>query len=478
MSFGSFCSFTSQITAINLACVQYVLHWLINLRKSYHWRFEFYDEPLQGCFGLVRGKMVRRSLISVSFLFCSPSLVVGQALDVIDQAGRYTVKITAAVDYPFGNERKGTWRGAGFLIDRDRGWILTNAHVAGKSPSKLRLSFKDRPYVSAHKVYVDNHLDLAIISVEAERIPADASIGALQCNTEPPAGAAVIAFGHPWSLDYTATRGIVSGTKPRSGEEKLQTDAAINPGNSGGPLIDVATGLILGINSSGIARSVSEGLNFAVPALLACKVVDLLKQGTDPAPPLLPVKFATTQKDRELVVADAVGAWSGALKAGDRVISVNSDQTARFASRFLSHARGASALDVEVQRGEGRVSLKLEVPDEKDRVTRLGVHVSGMVIGRSTVPGYDPTVMLVQFVDEASTADQASFLEGDHILSVNGKSVKSTEEMLTSFAAANGREVEVIIRRPRFTLITGRYDYFARTLDVSDVFEIDENGKR
>jgi serine protease Do len=421
---------------------------------------------------------MRMALIILALCPFTVSLAAGQPLDVIDQAGRYTVKISAAVDYPFGAERKGTWRGAGFLIDRERGWILTNAHVAGKSPSRLRVSFKDRPYVTARKIYVDNHLDLAVIAVGTERIPANALTGSLQCKAEPLAGAAVIAFGHPWSLDYTATRGIVSGTKSRSGEEKLQTDAAINPGNSGGPLIDVETGLVLGINSSGIARSVSEGLNFAVTALLACRIVDLLKQGIDPAPPLLPVAFATTQKDRELVVAEAMDAWSGKLKAGDRVLAVNGDETARFASRFLSHARGANALDIGVQRGEDRVLLKLEVPDQKDRVTRLGVHVSGMVIGRSTVPGYDPTVMWIQFVDEASTADQASFSEGDQILSVNGISVKSPEEVLKAFSAANEHEVEVIIRRPRFTLISGRYDYFARTLDVSDVFEIDENGRR
>ena len=51
------------------------------------------------------------------------------ANDVIEAAGRYTVKITTAVDYSFGNEKKGTWRGSGFLVDRERRWILTNAHV-------------------------------------------------------------------------------------------------------------------------------------------------------------------------------------------------------------------------------------------------------------------------------------------------------------------------------------------------------------
>ena len=158
--------------------------------------------------------------------------------DVISEASFYTVKFTTAVDYPFGNDRKGTSRGSGFLVDKERGWILTNAHVASRSPSHLRVSFKDQPYTAAQKVYVDNHLDLAVIKVDPSKIPASAVAANLFCGQEPAPGLPVIAFGHPWNLDYTATRGIISGTKSLSDVEQLQTDAALNPGNSGGPLID------------------------------------------------------------------------------------------------------------------------------------------------------------------------------------------------------------------------------------------------
>ena len=152
------------------------------------------------------------------------------ANDVIESAGRFTVKITTAVDYSFGTERKGTSRGAGFLVDRERGWVLTNAHVAAKSPSTVRVSFKDRPYSKVEKVYVDNHLDLAVLRVDLANIPDEAVVASMKCEGEPAAGLPVIAFGHPWGLDYTATRGIISGTKSLEGEEALQTDAALNPG--------------------------------------------------------------------------------------------------------------------------------------------------------------------------------------------------------------------------------------------------------
>lgn len=227
-----------------------------------------------------------------------------RANDVIETAARYTVKITTAIDYAFGNERKGTARGSGFLVDRERGWLLTNAHVVGKSPSTLRASFKDRPYAKADKVHVDNQLDLAVIRIDPDKIRDTAAVAPLNCDAELRPGMAVVAFGHPWGLDYTATRGIVSGVKTLDGQEALQTDAALNPGNSGGPLIDAQTGRVIAVNAATLNKSVSEGLNFAVPIRHACVVLDLLRAGKDPAPPLLPVTFATTSRERELVVAN------------------------------------------------------------------------------------------------------------------------------------------------------------------------------
>lgn len=423
--------------------------------------------------------MIRQALLAFGLASIAVnSQSQAQVLDAIEQANRYTIKIVTAVDYPFGSDKKGTFRGSGFLVDKERGWFLTNAHVASKSPSTIRASFKDRPYAAIEKVYVDNHLDLAVIKMDPTKIPPGAEEAKLMCDGESPAGRAVIAYGHPWGLDFTATRGIISGTKPRDGEEKLQTDAALNPGNSGGALIDVETGVVLGINSSGFAKSVAEGLNFAVPSKLACRILELLKQGKNPAPPILPIDFATTTKDRELVIAQVRGEWVGKLTPGDRVLAVNGDETARFGSRVISQMRGEKTALMKVRRGESIEEVQLNVPTTLDEVKRAGVYVSGMVVGRSTVTGYDPSVMWIQFVDDASTAEQSQINEGDQLVSVNGINVRNLREVLAAFKEVEGREVEVIVRRPRFTLISGRYEHFVRNLEVKSVYEIDENGAK
>lgn len=148
------------------------------------------------------------------------------------------------------------------------------------------------------------------------------------------------------------TRGIISGTKALQGEETLQTDAALNPGNSGGALIDAVSGVVVGVNASTYSKAVTEGLNFAVPSKQACTILNLLRQGKDPSPPILPVTFATTSKERELVVAQSNGDWAGVLKPGDRILGVNGDQTARFSTRFVSYFRRGEPVQVQIRRAQ------------------------------------------------------------------------------------------------------------------------------
>lgn len=105
----------------------------------------------------------------------------------------------------------------------------------------------------------------------------------------------------------------------------------------------------------------------------------------NPAPPILPIEFATTTKDRELIIAQVRGDWVGKLQPGDRVLAVNGDETARFGSRVISHMRGENSVLMKVRRGAAIEVVKLNVPTSLDEVKRAGFHASGMVVGRSTI---------------------------------------------------------------------------------------------
>jgi len=129
--------------------------------------------------------------------------------------------------------------GSGFIVSAD-GIILTNAHVVGRSPSRVEVALYGQDFSEATKIYVDPYLDFAIIRVPQGVDTSGIEEPRLECDRIPSVGHPVGAFGHPWRLQFTGTRGIISGVTARFRTELLQTDAPINQGNSGGPLISSA----------------------------------------------------------------------------------------------------------------------------------------------------------------------------------------------------------------------------------------------
>ena len=418
--------------------------------------------------------MMRASSVAVAIVLAM-STVPAVAGDVIEDASRFTVKTMTAIEYAFGSESKGAFRGSGFLVDRERGWILTNAHVVGRSPSTIRINFKDQPRVTAKKVYIDSHLDLAVVAVPTASIPAESTAAQLECDSSPQAGREVIAFGHPWGLDFTATRGIISGTKLIGGVEAVQTDAALNPGNSGGPLIDAATGKIVGINRATYSKSKAEGLSFAVPMKLVCTVLDLLRAGRDPAPPVMPVTFASSFNEGELIVAKAGAMWSNDLRPGDRIVAVDGQKQTGYASRVIDRLRGNEKTTFTISR-EGIVrDVLLDVPEKRDHVTRYGILTSGMIIGPSTLRTEDQTEMYVQMVDDASLAEQAQIHSGDIVSSIDGVLVRSTADVENALKGKAGKEVEVIVKRER-ERNASRVDFLVRRVEVEEIRIVTEQG--
>ena len=152
----------------------------------------------------------------------------------------------------------GQARGTGFFIRPDS--VLTNAHVV-EGQSSVHLQIGDKKY-SARVANVSKGTDLAVLQVYNPD-PAQPTLR-LGAAADVRVGQEVIAIGSALGvLSNTVTRGIVSAVRQAGQVTLLQTDAAINPGNSGGPLVD-RNGIVIGVNSMGIARQVGEGLAFAV----------------------------------------------------------------------------------------------------------------------------------------------------------------------------------------------------------------------
>lgn len=190
---------------------------------------------------------------------------------------------------PFGNRRndgggeeeyKQEGAGSGVVISSD-GYIVTNNHVAAGA-DEMEVSLYDKRTFKAKLVGTDPSTDIALLKIDAKDLP----FIQFANSDDLKVGQWVVAVGNPFDLESTVTAGIVSAkgrsininTDKAPIEAFIQTDAAVNPGNSGGALVNL-NGDLIGINSA-IASPTGTfaGYSFAVPANLAAKVIEDLRQ--------------------------------------------------------------------------------------------------------------------------------------------------------------------------------------------------------
>jgi S1-C subfamily serine protease len=393
---------------------------------------------------------------------------------IFKNALRYTVQIRATVPIPFYGDRKGSGLGAGFLVDPGRGWIMTNAHVVSRSPSRVEVAFYGQEFAAATKVYVDPFLDVAILKADEQIDTRAIEVPPLECDALPRVGHPVGAFGHPWRLLFTGTRGIISGVTARYSTELLQTDAPINQGNSGGPLISLETGRIVGINTAGIAGA--QNTNFAVATKYACRILQLLQRGEDPSPPDLKLVYFRDVDDRkELRVARSY-ASDGLLKLmpGDLIKGVVGSPDAIENETRLLHAlrgtkdhsslsvlRGGEALIVSGRRGAFPKVLE-----------RRGVYVSGVLFAPVTIRDaaeIGAAGLMVHHVEAGSAGQSQEIRPSDLLEALDGVRVDDIDQLFERLAQVRdaGRRATFTFRR----IISGEalFSYMQRRLPVTEL---------
>lgn len=148
--------------------------------------------------------------------------------------------------------------GTGFYMD-EYNIIITNEHVV-RDNKEVVIVGHGFDKTLAKVIFLDSKHDLAFI--EAPENHKMSTIGFLK-NKKLNQGQGVIAVGHPFGLDFSATQGIISNLLQKNhGVRYIQHDAALNPGNSGGPLI-TQEGKVIGINTFVMQKG--HNIGFALP---------------------------------------------------------------------------------------------------------------------------------------------------------------------------------------------------------------------
>ncbi|HMR91262.1 MAG TPA: trypsin-like peptidase domain-containing protein [Chitinophagaceae bacterium] len=148
--------------------------------------------------------------------------------------------------------------GTGFYL-KEYNLIVTNDHVVADN-AEVTIAGKAFEKTLTRVWYTDRKHDLAFLEAPAQHDLPEIRLGDYE---EMKDGDRVLAIGHPYGLNYTATQGVISKVdRIRDGLKFIQIDAAINPGNSGGPLVN-DEGEVIGVNSF-IIRG-GDNLGFALP---------------------------------------------------------------------------------------------------------------------------------------------------------------------------------------------------------------------
>lgn len=358
--------------------------------------------------------------------------------------------------------------GSGFIISPD-GLILTNAHVVDGA-EEVTVKLSDKREFPAKVLGADARTDVAVLKIEATGLPA-VRIGDAG-KTE--VGEWVAAIGSPFGLESTVTAGIVSAKSRNLPDERLvpfiQTDVAVNPGNSGGPLFNLA-GEVVGINSMIYSRTGGYmGVSFAIPIDVAMKVKDdLVKYGkvtrgrigvviqsvTKP----LAESFGLAKAEGALIakVEPESPAAKAGLKTGDVILAWNGQrigESTDLPGRVADTAPGAQA-SVMLWRDGKEKNLTIavgEMPADKATLAaaatpatqgKLGVAVRPLADEEAKQAGTEGGLLVERATGAAA---KAGVRRGDVILGVNGKPVRSTDELKRAIDGA-GKRAALLVQR-------------------------------
>lgn len=213
--------------------------------------------------------------------------------------------------------------GTGFIVDAEKGLILTNKHVVSDSEAEYSIIVNSGNRYNAEILALDPINDLAVIKIETDEKLSKVEFGD---SNNLQIGQTAIAIGFALGeYKNSVTKGIISGisrsitAENSSGkseflEDIIQTDAAVNPGNSGGPLIDLQ-GKVIGVNTA-INRE-GQSVGFAIPSNEAKFVFESVREHNKIVRAFLGVRYILLNKS--IAAANNLDIDYGALiiKLGD-----------------------------------------------------------------------------------------------------------------------------------------------------------------
>jgi len=342
--------------------------------------------------------------------------------------------------------------GSGVIVDADKGYILTNAHVV-KDAQAITVTLNDGGRLRAKVIGYDIPSDIAVIQVKVKRLTAIPFGDSDKLKV----GDFVAAIGNPFGLQHTVTSGVISALERthlgiEGHENFIQTDASVNPGNSGGALVNMQ-GELVGINTAALSTvrvGGNIGLNFAIPSNMAKSVMDQLvqygnvKRGifgimVQDITPALAETMKLPQNEGALVskVLPGTPADKAGVKAKDIVVKVMGKpiHSAAQVTNVIGLLRAGSKLNLQIWRDSRTLDINSEVADldamkqqmenaPKALLWGLELNNFDQLLNNESIKG-----VVVLDMDDTSVAYSSGLHPGDVIVAAANQSVHNIEEL-------------------------------------------------
>ncbi len=366
--------------------------------------------------------------------------------------------------------------GSGVIISED-GYIITNNHVISDGgegvADEITVTLHNKKTYKAKLIGKDASSDIAVLKIDGTGLPY-----MLYGNSdEVKLGQWVLAIGYPFTLETTVTAGIVSakgrsiGINSRQSntpiESFIQTDAAVNQGNSGGALVNT-TGQLIGINSAIYApNGAYAGYSFAIPVNLVKKIVNDLIEYGDVKRGFLGITYQPDENVNEKMVkqyglpdvqgvyvtavpTDGAAAKAG-IKKGDIITKVNGNPVSSGAemSAQVASFKPGDKIPITFLRDKKENTINITLKDNAGSIDLANVNVLNEMLGAELENIDKKTAdnnnvdggVRVKSILKDGPLSRTRMEKGFIITSVNGKTIKSLQEMSKVVAATDSNSL-------------------------------------
>ncbi|MCC7462158.1 MAG: trypsin-like peptidase domain-containing protein [Gammaproteobacteria bacterium] len=380
----------------------------------------------------------------------------------------------------FDTERNVSAQATGFVVDAERGLILTNRHVVTPGPVTAEATFLNREEVQLYPVYRDPVHDFGIYRYEPARLRFTHPVALPLAPAAAQIGREIRVVGNNAGEQLS----ILAGTLARLDREApeygigryndfntfyIQAASGTSGGSSGSPVIDIQ-GRVVALNAGGASGAASS---FYLPLGRVQRALELIRQGRHVARGTLQTEFryrpydelrrlgvqpATEAEARRtyphntgMLVVDNVQPGSdadGRLEPGDVLVRVNGQLVTTFEPlEAVLDDNVGSTVELTLERGGRAYTLRQPVGDLEAITPDAYVEISDAIVHTLSYQMARHFHVPVRGAFVASAGymfDAAGIPRGAVITAINTTSIASVADFQTAIAGlADGERMAV-----------------------------------